>query len=175
MTTFVYLVLPEVSPGVGILLLCGVFFFQICIDIVKTPNWYWGQGQGCCARAGERNGYDALPLGNRQNLTSCNWETWWTIFRYFVCIVQVLFENKIAKAVALLLQLVGIFGFIGMWVVNVQHLSYNMVRPMVGYPLAIFVLSVIWSNFYQEKIADAHNPRRNQENQDITARFKSSN
>lgn len=165
MTTFVYLVLPEVSPGVGILLLCGVFIFQICIDIVKTPNWYWGQRQGYCARAGERNGYDNMAAGNRQNLRC------WVVMRYFVCIVQVLFENKIAKVIALLLQIIGIFGFIGMWVINLKPLNYNMTRPMVGYPLAILVLSVIWSNFYQDKIAEAHKPRRNQD--DITARFKS--
>lgn len=168
MTTFVYLVLPEVSPGLGILLLCGVFVFQICVDIFYTPNWFCGHRQGCCDRTPDRNGYDEVDQGTPNNKKK---SARWAIVRYLVCVVQALFENKVAKVIALLLQIIGIFGFIGMWVVNTKDLQYNMVRPMVGYPLTIFVLSVIWSNFYQEKIADCHKHRLKRE--DITARYKS--
>ena len=35
MATFVYLVLPEVSSGIGIMLLCGVFISQILVDFTR--------------------------------------------------------------------------------------------------------------------------------------------
>ena len=165
MTIFVYLILPELSPGVGILLLCGVFTFQICVDFVRTPNRFWGQNMGLCCRDVERNGYNAVPA---QQVRS----TKWSFVRYLVCIVQVLLENKITKAIAFLLQVVGIFGFIGIWVLLVRKFDYNMTRPMIGYPLVVFALSVIWSNFYQEKIAAV--PLTTSSIEGVTARFKSS-
>ena len=163
MTVFVYLVLPELSPGAGILLLCGVFVFQICVDLVKTPNKFWGQNYGCCCRETERNGYDTIALNTRKK---------WRIVSYFVCFVQVMLENKITKFFALLLQIAGIFGFVAMWVFHIRNQGYNMFRPMIGFPLVVFVLSVIWSNFFQEKIATVH--KKNTVKEGVTARFKSS-
>ena len=162
MTIFVYLVLPELSPGVGILLLCGVFVFQICVDLVRTPNKFWGQNYGCCCRDTERNGYDTIALPRVRK---------WKIIGYFVCFVQVMLENKITKFFALLLQIGGIFGFIAIWVFHTKSLGYNMLRPMIAYPLVAFVLSFVWSNFFQDKIAEVH---KNKTKEGVTARFKSS-
>ena len=166
MTSFVYLVLPEISPGVGILLLCGVFFFQICVDIVKTPNSYCGQNTTISCGRGQRNGYDAI---HRQKATSSFWSKVWGFFEKTF---RVLLANRIAKVVALLLQIVGMFGFIGLWIGMTKDKHYDMVRPMVGYPLVVFALSVIWSNFFQEKIAGAED--KYNKTRVVTARFKSS-
>ena len=160
MTIFVYLVLPEISPGVGILLLCGVFFIQICIDIVKTPNWYCGQGTCMLTH---RNEYNEL---SRQRSTGGL--SWAKVYGRVEKVVKVLLANRIAKVVALIVQIIGMFGFIGLWVGMTKSMHYDMVRPMVGFPLIILALSFIWSNFFQEKIAEAD------KHKDVTARFKSS-
>ena len=156
MTTLVYLVLPEISPGAGILLLCGVFFFQIMVDIYHTQNWIWCQNDGCCCARSERRGFSRLRRRSK--------------VEYVVCFVQLILENRMMKIIALLFQTVGIFGFIGIWVSNMKHRGYNMIQPMIGYLLGILLLSVIWSTWFQEKIAAPHRQRESQSN---TARFKS--
>ena len=164
-TIFVYLVLPEISPGVGIMLLCGVFFFQIVVDIFKTPNWFCGQNRCSCFNT-ERNGYDHITGHHNFNLKTIKWAK---VFEYFVRCVQVLLENKVTKVLALLLQILGIIGFISLWVSKMKGHGYDMIRPMVGFPLVILVLSFIWTNWFQEKIAEPHTQMNN-----VTARFKSS-
>ena len=155
MTTLVYLVLPEISPGAGILLLCGVFFFQIIVDICYTQNWFWCQHDGCF-RA--QRGHDFPNLHQRSKV------------EYVVCTVQLILENRVMKILALVLQISGIFGFIGVWVINMKHRGYNVIRPMVVYPLGIIILSVLWSTWFQEKIATPYG----KEPQKNTARYKSS-
>ena len=156
MTTFVYLVLPEISPGAGILLLCGVFFFQIIVDFCYTQRWFWCQHDGCCCASGEQRDFSHLHRKSK--------------VEYVVCIVQLILENRMMKIVALMLQIIGVFGFIGTWAYHMKHRGYNMIRPMVGYPLGIVVLSVIWSSWFQEKIATPHRS----EQQSNRARYKSS-
>jgi hypothetical protein len=163
MTVLVYLVLPQLSPGVGMLLLCGVFFFQIIIDTFKTPHWYWCQNNRCSCAVGERNGYDLLRA-SRQKLS---------LMERFVRFVQIIFENKVMKLIALLLQIFGVIGFIAAWVIgmNTNDLDYNFeIRPLVGAPLAILVLSLVWSSWFQKKVNDPHK-RGLQRN--VTARYKS--
>ena len=155
MTTFVYLVLPEISPGAGIFLLCGVFFCQIIVDCYYTQKWFWCQHNECL-RTQQR--HDPSHIHQKSKV------------EYVVCIVQLLLENRVMKIIALVLQIVGIFGFIGVWVVHMKHRGYNMVRPMVGYPLCIIVLSFLWSTWFQENIAVPHG----REQQNNTARYKSS-
>ena len=156
MTTFVYLVLPEISPGAGILLLCGVFSFQIIVDIYYTQRWVWCQHDGCCCASREQRGFSRLRRESK--------------VEYVVCIVQLILENRMMKVIALMLQIVGVFGFIGVWVVHMKHRGYNMIRPMVVYPLSIVILSFIWSSWFQEKIATPHR----KEQHTNTARYKSS-
>ena len=155
MTTLVYLVLPEIAPGAGILLLCGVFFFQIIVDICYTQKWFWCQHDKC-SRAQRRR--DSSHLHQRSKV------------EYVVCIVQFILENRVMKILALVLQISGIFGFIGVWVIHMKHRGYNMIRPMVGYPLGIILLSVLWSTWFQEKIATPYG----KEPQNNKARYKSS-
>lgn len=154
MTTFVYLVLPEISPGAGIFLLCGVFFFQIILDFGYTQKWFWCQHDGCSC---PRQGQNFSRLRRRSKV------------EYVVCIAQLILENRIMKMVALMLQIAGIFGFIGVWIIHMKHRGYNIIRPMVGYPLGIIILSVLWSTWFQEKIATPYGRKPLH-----TARYKSS-
>ncbi len=159
MTVLVYLVLPQLSPGVGMLLLCGVFFFQIIIDTVKTPHWYWCQNNRCSCAVGERNGYDLLRA-SRQRVS---------LMERFVRFVQIVFENKVMKLIVLLLQIFGIVGFIAAWVTGMNTNDLE-IRPLVGAPLAILVLSLVWSSWFQKKIND---PRKRGLQRNVTARYKS--
>ena len=160
MTILMYLVLPQLSPGVGMLLLCGVFFFQIIIDTFKTPHWYWCQNNRCSCAAGERSGYNLLRTA-RQKVS---------LRERFVRFVQIILENKVMKLIALLLQIFGIAGFIAAWVIGMNSSNLDMIRPLVGAPLAILVLSLVWSSWFQKKVND---PYKRGLQRDVTARYKS--
>ena len=160
MTTFVYLVLPQLSPGVGILLLCGVFFFQIIIDMFNTPHWYWCQNNRSSCAARERGGYDLLTSHRRKQ----------SMMEHIVRFVQVTLENKVMKLIALLLQLTSIVGFITAWIIGMRSSELDVIRPLVGGPLVILVLSFVWSTWFQKKIAE---PNKKGLQRDVTARFKS--
>ena len=152
MTTFVYLVLPEISPGAGIFLLCGVFSCQIIVDCYYSQKCFWCQHDEYSRR---QQRHDPSHIHQKSKV---------------VCITQFLLENRVMKILALSFQVVGIFGFITVWTVYMKHHGYSMIRPMVGYPLSIIGLSILWSTCFQEKIAVPH--RREQQNN--TGRYKSS-
>lgn len=73
-----------------------------------------------------------------------------------------------SKLLAFVLQSLGLFGLVG-------YLMYQGVvlgaaveyRAVIGLPLAILLLSVVWSNRCQEYIARSHNGQ-------VSARYKSS-
>ena len=160
MTVLVYLVLPETSPGVGIMLLCGVFYFQIVMDIFKTPNWYWGQSQSDCC--GRRNGYNRIQSHQQSSAVKRS---------RIIYVVYILLENKIMRILALLLQISGIIGFIVLCSLEKDEHDYVSIWSMVGYPLVILFISPLWSNIFQDKIAKSQD---HEKKEDITARFKSS-
>ena len=160
MTVLMYLVLPQLSPGVGMLLLCGVFFFQIIIDAFKTPHWYWCQNNRCSCAADERNGYDRLRA-SRQTVS---------LRERFVRFVHIILETKVMKLIALLLQIFGIAGFIAAWIIGMNGSDLDKVRPIVGAPLAILTLSLVWSSWFQKKVND---PYKRDVQRDVTARYKS--
>ena len=169
MTIFLYLILPELPPGLGILLLCGVFTFQIGVDIINKCRLNTCCDRykicSCCAKYW-RNGYERVPS---QDVRSRKRKT---IKHYLLHFFQLLLENRFTKVVALLLQVVTTLVFIIMWVIHTKQLSDTMLRPMVGYPLVVFALSVIWSNLFQDNIVAFHNNKSIKEG--ATAKFKSS-
>ena len=158
MAVFVYVVLPQLSPGIGMLLLCGVFFFQIIIDTFNTPHWYSCQNNRCSCAG---NGYDLLRTNRPQKLS---------IMERFVQFVQVILENKLMKMLALSLQIAGVIGFITAWVAGMRTSEYDVTRPMVGGPLAILVLSLVWSTWFQKRVNE---PNKKDLQRDVTARYKS--
>lgn len=162
MTVLVYLVLPSLSPGVGMLLLCGVFFFQIIFDTFKTPHWYWCQNNRCSCAVGERSGYDPLRT-SRQKLS---------MRERFVRFVQIILENKVMKIVALLLQVFGVVGFIAAWMIGMKTSDIDKIRPLVGAPLALLALSLVWSSWFQKKVNDPYIIKRDLP-REVTARYKS--
>ena len=75
------------------------------------------------------------------------------------------------KIIALLLQVSAIVGFIVAWAVGMSGSGYDVIRPTVSCPLCILVLSFVWSDWFQTKIAEPY--RKDFEREGITARFKS--
>ena len=75
----------------------------------------------------------------------------------------VIIENKIVKVLAFLLQLIGIVGFIAVWTIKSKEPNYKLHRPVIGYPLVIVVLSILWTNVFQEFIAE---PKKNVEEEE---------
>ena len=156
MATFVYLVLPEVSSGIGIMLLCGVFISQILIDIYKTPVPNFGSScQMCtcdCLRS-QRQEYDRLQSYPHQN-TDTSYFDQEGQSEYLYSKAGVIIENKIVKVIAFLFQLTGIAGFIVLWITKSNENNYNFYRPVFGYLFVIVVLSILWTNIFQEFIAE---------------------
>lgn len=175
-TVFVYLVLPEIPSGIGILLLCGVFSFQTLVDIKMIMNQK-KQKKPCQRRMRSRGDYFSIRDSDisDQNLSDpvdprkCS-------VMYFIAI---LLENIIVKGLVLLFQFIGIVGFSIAWGFKSQEHTYDLIlQPVIGYPMVAFVLSVLWSNFFQTEISKPKQEPENkpmvEEKEIIKARFKSS-
>ena len=164
MTIFVYLILPEVSSGTGILLLSGVFVAQIAMDIYNTPILYFGPcHQKCSCLKGHQKEYRRIysPVTVHQPHSMCSK-------------AGIILENKIVKVFAFLLQLTGIIGFSALWSKLSMDTHYKSFWAIIGYPIVIIVLSIIWTNLFQEYIAQ---PRKSEEDwvQDSKAKTKCTN
>ena len=195
MTIFVYLILPEVSSGAGILLFSGVFVAQIAMDIYYTPiPYYFGSHNQKCScllrqQKGYHRTYNDLQTSPLASFT----------FQHIHSVrskAEIIIENKIVKVLAFLLQLMGIFGFSALWSELSKDTKYKSFWPTIGFPIIIIMLSIIWTDSFQEYIAQprqykeehAHDskakgcttvkkPNDDQEQSEvdfISARFKSS-
>ena len=159
MTTFVYFVLPRTSPGVGIFLLCGVFFFQTCVDFYKTPYRYWCQNNRYIH---DRHGYDLLTASYQKQ----------SKFEYLVKVVQVVLENKVMKIIALILQVMSIIAFVVVSIAVANKNAYG-VTMTISYCLIILILSVVWSDWFQLRITEPFKKNTLPQNKNISARYKS--
>lgn len=159
MTIFVYLILPEVSSVAGILLLSGVFVAQIAIDIYNTPIPYFGshhQKYSCLKR--QRKEYHRLHSPETSPMTSVTVRQ-----SHSVCLIaEIIIENKMVKILAFSLQLTGIIGFSALWSKLSMDAHYKSYWTIIGYPIVIIVLSIIWSNVFQEQIAEPKNSEEDQ-------------
>ena len=72
----------------------------------------------------------------------------------------IVIENKIVKVSAFLFQLVGIFGFSALWSALSKYTKYKSFWLMIGFPVIIIMLSIIWTDSFQEYIAK---PRQHEE------------
>ena len=158
MSTFLYFVLPRTSPGIGIFMLCGVFFCQICIDAYNTPYAYWCRNTRC---GRSRYEYDPLTISNQRQ----------SKFERFVTFVQVILENKLTKIITLIFQVTGIVVFV------VASMATNMnartIAMTISYVVIVLILSVVWSDWYQRKISEPFKKSTIQQDKNVTARYKS--
>ena len=176
-----FLVLAELPPGVGILLLNGVFVAQILIDLRENKRLY------CCGpdcsensnypvlRAAFRNKQGYSRIENTDQLESQENKTYSKSEQLIHFLWKVL-ETRTTKTVALLLQVGGIFGFVGLWVALMhRNGTVYFLRPVIGFPLVLLVMSVIWSTQFQELIAQPYMYRMHRmPDMGRTARYKSS-
>ena len=174
-TVFVYLVLPEIPSGIGILLLCGIFSFQTLVDF----RMFWNQNKQMKPMQrrtrGEYLRIQDSDTGDQNQRLGDPVEPWKCSV---MCFIAFLFENRIMKMLAFLLQLIGILGFSISWGLKSQEHTYGLIlQPVIGYPVVAIVLSVLWSNFFQTEISKPKQERdkpMEEEKEIIKARFKSS-
>lgn len=146
MSTLVFLVVAEFSPGVSILLFSAVFITQTLISSVDND--------ACCKYNAN---YMRAPTEENYNFQNrCS-----TLSSGFCTVVS--------KLLAFTLQAAGIFGLVGYFayktLVRGDPIEY---RVVVGMPLTVLVLSIVWSNRCQQFIATSSIP-------DVPARYKSGN
>lgn len=180
MCTLVFLVLPELSPGVAILALNGVFFIQIIIDVRSSFRAKQCSTEECNVRRNtSRNGYNPVgqadspehqPFFNQVD-TGRN-KHLMKFLRHLQCIL----EYHVVKVIAGVLQFVGVAGLIGYWIYVVKSgksagKQSVYLHPLIGLPFVLLALSTIWSNRFQEAIAES-NVRK--EGKKVSARYKSS-
>ncbi len=84
---------------------------------------------------------------------------------------KALLENRIVKFIALLVQFASVVVFIGLWchvfIASNGSLCYGL-RTIIAAPLCLIVLSIVWTNKFQEWIASVNQAKAK------TARYKSS-
>jgi hypothetical protein len=96
-------------------------------------------------------------------------------------------ENKIVKVFAFLLQLTGVVGFSSLWSQLSKDAKNKSFGPIIGYPIVIIMLSIIWTDSFQTFIAQPRKCKENVHDSDketedyrgssadvVSARFKSS-
>ena len=157
-STFVFLVLSYLPPNVSILILSGVFPVQIIIDIYcnRVP---------CKPSPATRRQYQNLDM----MVTPVRPSKRLAVLKEYS---RMALENKVVKYIALVLQVGGILGlaiFLGVRRPEGTALS-KILRPIIAFPIALLIMSFIWSDKVQKLIA--HTKRK--VGKSCTARYKSS-
>ncbi len=130
--TILFLVLSEFSPGVSILLFSGIFISQTIINVFDND--------ACCSSYMPK--YKRAPPDDP------------SVRRRRFGFISSSFCSISTKLIAFMLQVVGILGIVSYFaykrLVLGEPIEYRIV---VGMPLAIIVLSILWSSRCQEFIA----------------------
>ena len=167
MSIFVYLVLSELHPAVSILVLNGVFFAHIAIDLYSSyykktncnPNNYQNQLQRReYTELNENNEAESDPFVTRDPVVNQD-------------------RNKLyhkmknpLKVAGFLLQLIGLVSiFFFCFMVEKKENEYSYLRPLIALPLVLLVMSIIWSNRFQEATAKPYLLTCNK----VSSRYKS--
>lgn len=144
MNVFVFSVLCYLPPDLAPLGMQAVFIFQFLLD----SYYLWIQ----------------KPNGNTSDCYNANKSEYETIGeegqhhkRYWSTVI----ENKLVKLVSVLLQFIGIVGFLAFLVIKARVTSEVYLFPVIGMPLSIAILSIVWNNKIQEYLA---NPQRKSHN-----------
>lgn len=178
MSTLVFLVLTELSPGIAILSLNGIFLAQLAIDAYsafKTKSCAEDCDIDSIRRRSIRTGY--RQVGNndnpeQQSLVNRDDDTGGGA--KFLQHMQCVLEHYTFKGVAFLLQGAGVIGLAIFWGARMHSGEASTsvyLRPVIGLPFILVFLSVIWCNRFQEAIAKS-NIRKS--DKVVSARYKSS-
>ena len=151
-STLVFVVLTEFTAGVSILLFSAIFIVQILINIFDNKHCY-------IYRHRHEDMSTEEPNNNNNNNNS----------RGFCSLRAKIFCSVIAKLLAFFLQFSSILGLVGFLVYrNISQDEPINFRPVIGMPISFFVLSIVWSNRFQETITASGKCG-------VSARYKSSN
>ena len=180
MTSLLFLVMTELSPGVSILALSGVFMVQTVIDAYDAFRKKQCGDDCNIRRAASRRGYTnvggANHNENRPLMVNPDEEEenqrCISVLQRLNCIL----ESYVVKVIAAILQYAGVLGLVSFFIYMLvtgssrKGVDHVYMRPVISLPLVFLSLSIIWSNKFQEAIA---RPKRSQ-NRNATARYKSS-
>ena len=145
--TLVFIVLLQFSGGVTILLFSGVFVAQILINVFDNKH--------CYVYRHRHHSEDGVSAEEESNGGLCS-------LRAKICC------SIISKLVAFILQMIGILGLVAFLVYrSVSRGEAVNYGPVIGLPLSFFVLSIVWSNRFQETITASGKCG-------VSARYKSS-
>ena len=165
MCLLVFIVLASFPVGVSILLLNGVFLFQIALDVRKTfrtrkcvPRNRNSHRKDYAEMSGE-GGEDRRSLlrSMEEDVEGHIFGEAWS-YKWLKHLDRWL-ENWIVKSVALLLQIVGLCGFLIFWISemygdhSLTGSRYFYTRSLIFLPLVLLCMSLMWTNLYQERIA----------------------
>ena len=166
MSTLLFLVLTELSPGEAILILNGVFLVQTAIDVhtsFRNRKKHFLDDYST-QRCGDRHEYNQMDNCPEEILMITNPGAGG---RQVDDMMHECFLNHyVVKAVALLLQVGGLVSLISFWAVPPASDMVHK-KALIGLPFILLSLSLIWSNWFQEAIAKSNYL-------DKTARYKSS-
>ena len=91
--------------------------------------------------------------------------------------LQCILDHSVVKVLAALLQIGGVVGLIAFWAVVMFTKKDKIpvdiqvyVQPLVGLPLVLLALSIVWSSRFQEAIAKS-GIRKDEKK--VSARYKS--
>ena len=170
-STFVYLILPEIPSGIGIMLLSGVFFAQIAIDTYYTPKvcfcFYLQRCKCKCLPRRQRNHNNDLESIQNEEIMPLT-----SVITHRSHSKLIIFEDKIVKFFALLLQLTGILGFSILTLCSnfLEDRDSISLRIVVGYPIFCIVQSILWTNVVQDLFAKPgkHDEEKSENPQAVT-------
>lgn len=172
-STFVFSFLCHVTPKLALFSMSSLFVFQFFLDIFYTEKFACSCPPRTTDNHQSREGYDTIDmqetgtlLENRhsqvQPVLQRRGDNFFSnaIFaseRIALKIKQVLgnlLQNKIVKTIAFLLQVVGTLALaVLIWKEVHKSDPKGYLKPIIGLPLSVIVLSIIWSNKVQEFIA----------------------
>ncbi len=138
MSIFVFLALGNLPPHVSLFLLNGVFIAQIGIDVFRTPFRPTNHS---------RHSYDPLEQQGARHTSKLE-----KLRSKLNSFFGAVFENKVTKAIALILQVAAIVGLAVYLGVNGEddHIVKSFyLRSILAFSIVLFVMSIIWSDKVQ--------------------------
>ena len=151
MSVFVFSVLCYLTPELALLSTQSVFLSQLAMDTYYTP---------CSNRLIKNNNrhYDSVDYGQRHPLLKGRDEEESKIEfianRFCSKVRQILGEildNKLTKVTALILQVIGAGGLLGILILSCKSQQSYLLVPVIALPLSIITLAFLWSNKFQDE------------------------